>query len=413
MRRKPASSRLRWFLSAASSLIFFLTGPTGSGHAQAPELAEGVYVVIGVFGVHNNAVRYMERVQGMGLRPGYGLRAFNRLYYVYDFSSDSDVVRARARRDQLRKDPAFYDAWVLYHGVDPGVEGEVTEAVGTLPVEIPVDNGLDELGDRLGDERAKASPAHAEAPAAVAPAVGASNRTYPVLFSTTNARTLREVPGFIMLVDADREKAMRQVGTNVTHLIEPPSTLSQRMLSICDIFGYQKQQVEFVPSDPLSSPDREVIALSGDTIVVNFQLHRYPLGSTISMFNVYFYNDATLMRPESRFELNSLLDMLKEDETLIITIHGHTNTNSAGKIIRLREDDNNFFEVTPNNVQDYGSAKNLSMERANVIRRWLIQQGIDAERMKLKAWGGKKMIYDKNDPLAKRNVRVDIELMKP
>jgi outer membrane protein OmpA-like peptidoglycan-associated protein len=97
------------------------------------------------------------------------------------------------------------------------------------------------------------------------------------------------------------------------------------------------------------------------------------------------------MKPESKFELNSLLSMLKENDKLQIKIHGHTNGNRPGKIIRLRDDDDNFFTITPNNIDDYGSAKKLSKARADVIARWLVEQGIDKKRMDIKGWGGKKI----------------------
>lgn len=389
-------------------LFIFLLRTQDVLYAQAPDLRDGVYVVIGVFGVHNNATRYLERVKSMGMQPRYGLRSANRLFYVYDYYSDSDVERARTRRDQLRANPAFYDAWVLYNGIDPGIEDEEPEpAVSALALTAP-DEVYQELGETLGEEQPQTAPAMQTG--TPPPTIGG---VFPMIFSAINARNLREVPGTITLVDAERQRPMRQVSTNALQQVEAPSTQSRRILAVCDIFGYQKQQVEFVPGNYAASPDQEVISMLGDTAVIGFQLIRHPLGSTISMFNVYFYNDATLMRPESRFELNSLLDMLNEDNSLNITIHGHTNTNSAGKIIRLRDDDNNFFEVTSNNIQDHGSAKKLSLERANVIKRWLVQQGIDENRMKLKAWGGKRMLYDKNDALARRNVRVDIELMKP
>ena len=78
----------------------------------------------------------------------------------------------------------------------------------------------------------------------------------------------------------------------------------------------------------------------------------------------------------------------------------------------MKEDDNNFFTVTENNESGYGSAKDLSTERALTIKRWLEEQGVDTKRVTIKGWGGKKMIYNKNDPLAKRNIRVEVEILK-
>ena len=129
------------------------------------------------------------------------------------------------------------------------------------------------------------------------------------------------------------------------------------------------------------------------------------------MYNVYFFNDAAVMRPESRYEVNTLLDMMRENPGYRIRIHGHTNGNRSGKIISMGGSED-FFGLDSSNKEGGGSAKTLSKRRAEVIRDYLISQGIDADRMEIKAWGGKRMLYDKNSSMAKKNVRVEIEILE-
>ena len=50
------------------------------------------------------------------------------------------------------------------------------------------------------------------------------------------------------------------------------------------------------------------------------------------------------------------------------------------------------------------------MYRAATIKEWLTEQGIDRNRIEVKGWGGKKMIYDKFDSQASKNVRVEVEI---
>ena len=59
-----------------------------------------------------------------------------------------------------------------------------------------------------------------------------------------------------------------------------------------------------------------------------------------------------------------------------------------------------------------GSAKKLSEERAKVIREYLTNEGISEERMEIKAWGGKRPLYDKHHSLAQSNVRVEVEIIE-
>jgi outer membrane protein OmpA-like peptidoglycan-associated protein len=129
------------------------------------------------------------------------------------------------------------------------------------------------------------------------------------------------------------------------------------------------------------------------------------------MYNVYFFKDAAIMRPESRFEVNSLLEMLKENDKYKIKIHGHTNGKAHGKIISLAEGETNFFSLSKTR-EGFGSAKKLSEERAHLIKNFLISNGIPAHRMHVKAWGGKKPVHDKHSTRAQENVRVEIEILE-
>ncbi len=70
-----------------------------------------------------------------------------------------------------------------------------------------------------------------------------------------------------------------------------------------------------------------------------------------------------------------------------------------------------FFSLAEDVREGLGSAKELSGKRAEVIREWLIAQGIAADRISVKAWGGGRMLHDKHSANAKKNVRVDVEIV--
>jgi outer membrane protein OmpA-like peptidoglycan-associated protein len=116
------------------------------------------------------------------------------------------------------------------------------------------------------------------------------------------------------------------------------------------------------------------------------------------------------MRPESSFELNSLLQLMLENPNYRIRLHGHTNGSYHGKVITMGPD-KNFFSLD-GSKQGSGSAKDLSYNRASVIKDYLISKGIAADRMELKAWGGKRPLYDKRSPNAQKNVRVEVEILE-
>lgn len=126
---------------------------------------------------------------------------------------------------------------------------------------------------------------------------------------------------------------------------------------------------------------------------------------------IFFYRDAAVLRPESRFEVDRLVKLMQDHPTEKIRIHGHTNGNDPGKIIKRGPSSTDFFSLD-NTVEDYGSAKELSELRAMQILEYLASKGIDRKRMSTKAWGGKKPLYNVDDEKAEANVRVEIEVVK-
>jgi outer membrane protein OmpA-like peptidoglycan-associated protein len=137
---------------------------------------------------------------------------------------------------------------------------------------------------------------------------------------------------------------------------------------------------------------------------------RYQKGDIRTLFNIYFFNDAAVMMPESKYELSGLLDMLQENSNYRIKLHGHTNGNYHGKIIK-RGSTGDFFSVNKDATTTVGSAKELSESRAEVIRDYLIDKGVEGSRIEIKAWGGKRPIYDKHSANAKKNIRVEVEIL--
>ncbi len=368
---------------------------------NTPELKKGMYVIVGVFSILDNAQKFTDHLKHSGHPANYGLRPDNSNYYVYLFYTPDDLLAARAKRTELRGTHEFRDAWILYHNMPiPSDEQDGFQEISAVnpPPSVP-------------QEEPQQTEVVEEPPVQTTESEVALGK-YKFLFNVTSATTLKEVPGYITVVDAERNKVMTSVPTNEEVELEAPNSASKKVIILCDVFGYVKQQVEFPIDDPLQGQNGDMVSKNGDLTTVKFELARHKAGDVLTMYNVYFYNDAAIMKPESTFELNSLLDMLKENENLTIKIHGHTNGNAPGKIIKLKDDDNNFFQITDNDITGYGSAKELSKDRAETIKRWLVDQGISEKRMTLKGWGGKKMIYKKTDALAKRNVRVEIEILK-
>ncbi len=376
-----------------------------SVNQSIPTLQDGMYVIVGAFQIPENALQYSQSIKVDGKTPRVGKYQKNSMYYVYSFYTANDLVAARAKRGSLRSTRQFFDAWILYVGVKP----EDFEKTPVVEMEETPDVLVINQPKELKPAEMKAGKAMDMVPP---PPVQQDQNTYNYRFNVIGATTLKEIPGYVTIIDATRNKAMKSVSTNQIHPLEAPTTQSKEIIALCDIFGYVKEQAKFKIDDPLSSEDKGMLTETGGVATVKFELQRHKVGDILTMYNVYFYNDAAIMKPESKFELTSLLAMLKENEKLTVRMHGHTNGNDPGKLIKLKPDDHNYFEVTSNNIETVSSAKDLSKERAEIIKKWLVDQGIDEKRMEVKAWGGQKMIYKKTDTMAGKNVRVEVEILK-
>jgi outer membrane protein OmpA-like peptidoglycan-associated protein len=229
------------------------------------------------------------------------------------------------------------------------------------------------------------------------------------LFKIIRQSDQKKLQGDVDLIDVDRTRKMGTYKGNMIVKVASPASKSGNMALICEVFGYRKVQRELNYSDPESGDD--VIRDATGSVVVPFELTRLRKGDVAIMYNVYFFKDASIMRPESRYEVNSLLDMLNENQKYKIRLHGHTNGNATGKVISMGKGSDAFFALA-DTKEGFGSAKQLSEERATIIRAYLIKNGIDPSRMEIKAWGGKKPIHDKMSPRAAENVRVEVEILE-
>ena len=414
---------LKFFALVGLLFFFILFQPTVAARLeQARPDAIPNYVVIGAFSKQTNAIRFTDHAQkDLKLDAKFEMNIRRKLYYVYVLSTeDLTVAIEEARR--LRAESEFRDTWVY--------RGSMTDdaSVAELPqpqIELPVDEPKTE---EAKTEEAKAPEtavvAQEEAGTPTVDATDSASSDVPVesgaapddskegtkfLFKISRATDLKRIRGDVDVIDVDRSRKMGTYKGNLSVKVSSPQNNSGKMALVCEVFGYRKVQREINYNDPEVGTD--IIRDATGSVVVPFELSRLKKGDIAVMYNVYFFKDASIMRPESRYEVNSLMDMLNENPKYKIMIHGHTNGNATGKIISMDKDSQNFFSLS-NTKEGFGSAKQLSEERASIIRDYLVSNGIDAKRMEIKAWGGKKPIHDKMSNRAQENVRVEIEILQ-
>jgi outer membrane protein OmpA-like peptidoglycan-associated protein len=394
------------------SLIYILHSNV-CAQTSSKELSPGYYVVVGAYAEskEESAKRFVETLSKRGHKANYGFNASRNLYFVY-LKYFTKLKASLRNMEATRASGKFVDAWVR---VVPGdIKSNTTPTPAPVIMPQPVTTESDSIAQIV-------KPQDTTQSVTTTPVIEVTDNeeikqydkmtlgNTEVFLSLYNARNNRIVDGEVAVVDTERSRQVMKVKGNEYLLLPDPKSKSGQLTLICEAFGYRRIQHELNYPIPLADTVKPHIDLVGTTIIVNFDLIRYRLGDIVTMYNVYFYNDAAIMLPESQYELNSLLQMMKENENYRIRLHGHTNGNYHGKIISMGPE-KKFFELT-GAKENVGTSKELSLQRASVIKEYLVANGIDAMRIETKAWGGKRPLYDRKSVNAKKNVRVEVEVL--
>ncbi|MCW5911070.1 MAG: OmpA family protein [Cyclobacteriaceae bacterium] len=386
-------------------------------------LQKGHYIVVAAYriGQEKHMESYVAQLNASGLHSKYGYDAGRKFYYVYlDYYADFDESIAQMLK--ARKEGGFERAWVrvMKEGyadaqVTTGKQDETRTTLNqpSTVVSPEPEPGVREESVLVVEEPADEKEPKVEEPKAEEPKPkGApSLKEANVLFYLYNPTNSKPIEGEVELIDIDVSRLIKKVKAHEAVPMVDPKNKTGKITLIGSSFGFRKVQHDFNLNEIKPDSLPEYMEWKEDKYIVHFDLARLHRGDIETLYNVYFFNDAAVMMPESKYELNRLLDFMNSNERYKIMLHGHTNGNARGKIITMGPS-KNFFELTRDVVEGSGSAKELSEQRAQVIKEWLKSNGIADDRVTIKAWGGNRMLHDKNSNNARRNVRVEVEVVE-
>jgi len=178
---------------------------------------------------------------------------------------------------------------------------------------------------------------------------------------------------------------------------------------VCGIFGYKEIKKEIDYADP-SKTDGVYLDDEG-AWVIPYKLERLQKWDVSVMYNLAFYKDAAFMLPPSKRDLDELVNMMKTNPNYVIRVHAHCNAKNNRKII-VPGKPSSYFDVEPSAIERKASAKELTRVRAELVKAYLIEHGIDKKRIKTYGWGGGEMLVDQNSVYSKLNDRIEIEILK-
>jgi len=123
---------------------------------------------------------------------------------------------------------------------------------------------------------------------------------------------------------------------------------------------------------------------------IEIALSKPEIGTTVTLANIFFETDRYDIMPESHYELDKLVDFLKNNPAIRIEIGGHTDNAGA----------------EPHNIE-------LSTNRAMAIVNYLMAKSIPPSRLSYKGYGSSKPCVpnDSKENMAK-NRRTEFKIIK-
>lgn len=356
------------------------------------------YVVIGAFSKIDNAIRWTDQANKANFSAQYAINEARGLYYVYILRTD-DKRAAFKFMLKIRVETKYKDAWVFSGRLGKEVEDTAVEqepVVEETPVEQPVEEPVVE--ETPEEEEPQEQPV--EEPVKEKPA------GKPFMFKLVSGN--EEVLGEVHILESPTANQYQAFNGNEVVYLTAPRNSERAFIVSVQAPGYRPVDLTVNWDDPavLSSG----IGSQNETIIP-IELVRSKRGDYIEFNRVRFFGNSAIFTPESKPELDGLVDLMKEQPNYKIMVHGHCNGKQSRNIV-TKGSSNEFFETSTLNSRETVSAKQLTQYRADLVKDYLVSQGIDAKRIKTKAEGGKVMIYPQGSTLSGYNDRIEVEIKK-
>jgi outer membrane protein OmpA-like peptidoglycan-associated protein len=162
--------------------------------------------------------------------------------------------------------------------------------------------------------------------------------------------------------------------------------------TLVDVYSYKNYTINVVQKGYMLS-SQQFMPLDDSLSVITIKLKPIKVGDKVTLDNIKFESDKVEILKKSDLALQQLYKFLNENETVSIEIQGHVN-GEKGK-----------------NKKEY---KQLSDDRANAVYNFLIEKGINKNRLSFKGYGNSQMLYQEpgNQGQAEANRRVEILVLE-
>lgn len=176
-----------------------------------------------------------------------------------------------------------------------------------------------------------------------------------------------------------------KVGTLNSNTYSFPMFENERYSITVEAPGFFPAKYMLDPAE--ANADRKVVR---DIELAVGEIKKHDVGHVIRLDNVIFPVGRSKISEESYSELSIVVDMMKENQSMVIQLEGHTDYQGNPK----------------ENLK-------LSKDRVESVKQYITSKGIPKARIKTKAFGGTMPISRDNTPEGHRlNRRVELRILE-
>lgn len=206
---------------------------------------------------------------------------------------------------------------------------------------------------------------------------------------------------YLQYMGIDTQYIEQVTGAGEVSRAENPSGYQQDRRVVIIPGGFKKK------ATPVALPVQTIKHTPEPVKVVD--LNNVATNATITLDNILFVGDSATFLPESMPALESLHKALKDNPKITIAIEGHVCCMTFfGK---MKQD------ITPQEAESdayyYKKADRLSTDRAKAVYDYLVEEGIDADRLQYKGYGMSRPLLQNgmSNPYLIANRRVEIRVL--
>jgi outer membrane protein OmpA-like peptidoglycan-associated protein len=380
---------MKLFFIKAACIAAIVSGPLAAS-------SQSYYVVVGAFAAKDDASEFKGFLPSQFADTSYSVSEKDKMLHFYVLKT-SDQESAMARATDLRK---VVDEW----------RSEKSFSAPTSAEQRIEGKIADTRHERSELALTESSSASASAPASLGSSANLPPRPAGKYFKfQIEAPDGQSLMAQVHHVDLAEGRELAAYETNTFVDLLRPGDRSKPMAVVCGLFGYKEIQKYIDYADPSSFDENAYVDADG-AWVIPYKLERVEAGDVSVMYNVSFYKDAALMRRSSQVDLDELVKMMHSNPYYEITIHSHCDGKNKREIIAPGPD-KNYFDAS-GAVKVNGSAKDLTTLRAQAIKSYLMDNGIDPARIDIFSWGASDMLVRGEDVDTSINDRIEIEFTR-